>query len=164
MPAYPPEAVGTGRTSLCKKKLRCWSLFWSRPGKARCWWSVRSNRTLRRLWGAASRCRRSMLYCIATTGANSLPTSVPPKVTPRRRRSEKKLPKKLQEIGQDWGGTPIRLMFQSEARFDRLNDVRRCWAPTPHRPVCIAMLTHECWVNRKSCQTMPVHFEHESHY
>lgn len=34
-------------------------------------------------------------------------------------------------------------MFQDEARFGRINDVRRCWAPKPHRPVCIAMLTHE---------------------
>lgn len=34
-------------------------------------------------------------------------------------------------------------MFQDEARFGRINDVRRCWAPKPQRPVCIAMLTHE---------------------
>jgi transposase len=35
------------------------------------------------------------------------------------------------------------LMFQDEARFGRINDVRRCWAPHPLRPVCQAMLTHE---------------------
>jgi len=34
-------------------------------------------------------------------------------------------------------------MFQDEARFGRINDVRRCWAPRPMRPVCKAMLTHE---------------------
>lgn len=34
-------------------------------------------------------------------------------------------------------------MFQDEARFGRINDVRRCWAPRPLRPVCQAMLTHE---------------------
>jgi len=34
-------------------------------------------------------------------------------------------------------------MFQDEARFGRINDVRRCWAPKPLRPVCQAMLTHE---------------------
>lgn len=34
-------------------------------------------------------------------------------------------------------------MFQDEARFGRINDVRRCWAPKPVRPVCQAMLTHE---------------------
>lgn len=34
-------------------------------------------------------------------------------------------------------------MFQDEARFGRINDVRRCWAPKPLRPVCPAMLTHE---------------------
>ena len=34
-------------------------------------------------------------------------------------------------------------MFQDEARFGRINDVRRCWAPKPVRPLCRAMLTHE---------------------
>ena len=34
-------------------------------------------------------------------------------------------------------------MFQDEARFGRISDVRRCWAPKPIRPVCQAMLTHE---------------------
>ena len=56
---------------------------------------------------------------------------------------EKKLPETLQELCQDWVGSPIRLMFQDEARFGRISDVRQCWAPKPHRPMCIAMLTHE---------------------
>lgn len=34
-------------------------------------------------------------------------------------------------------------MFQDEARFGRISDVRRCWAPYPMRPLCQAMLTHE---------------------
>jgi len=34
-------------------------------------------------------------------------------------------------------------MFQDEARFGRISDVRRCWAPKPVRPLCQAMLTHE---------------------
>lgn len=34
-------------------------------------------------------------------------------------------------------------MFQDEARFGRINDVRHCWAPRPMRPLCKAMLTHE---------------------
>jgi len=34
-------------------------------------------------------------------------------------------------------------MFQDEARFGRISDVRRCWAPRPIRPLCQAMLTHE---------------------
>ena len=38
---------------------------------------------------------------------------------------------------------PIRLMFQDEARFGRINDVRRAWAPKPMRPLCQAMITHE---------------------
>lgn len=38
---------------------------------------------------------------------------------------------------------PIRLMFQDEARFGRINDIRRAWAPKPMRPMCKAMITHE---------------------
>lgn len=34
-------------------------------------------------------------------------------------------------------------MFQDEARFGRINDVRCCWAPKPLRPLCKAMLAHE---------------------
>jgi transposase len=34
-------------------------------------------------------------------------------------------------------------MFQDEARFGRISDVRRCWAPKPVRPLCKKMLTHE---------------------
>lgn len=34
-------------------------------------------------------------------------------------------------------------MFQDEARFGRIADIRRCWAPKPMRPLCQAMLTHD---------------------
>jgi transposase-like protein len=30
---------------------------------------------------------------------------------------------------------PVRVMFQDEARFGRLSDPRRCWAPLPVRPL-----------------------------
>lgn len=30
---------------------------------------------------------------------------------------------------------PLRVMFQDEARFGRLSDPRRCWAPAPLRPL-----------------------------
>ena|GEM_PF-1324350 len=57
---------------------------------------------------------------------------------------EKNLPEKLAKIRQVWAkNEPIRLMFQDEARFGRINDVRRCWAPKPVRPLSQAMLTHE---------------------
>ncbi len=57
---------------------------------------------------------------------------------------EKKLPERLAEVRALWAGQgPIKLMFQDEARFGRINDVRRCWAPRPARPLCQAMLTHE---------------------
>jgi transposase len=57
---------------------------------------------------------------------------------------EKKLPEILSEVIQGWaGGKPVKLMFQDEARFGRISDIRRCWAPYPMRPMCQAMLTHE---------------------
>jgi transposase len=57
---------------------------------------------------------------------------------------EKKLPERLAQARALWPDQgPIKLMFQDEARFGRINDVRRCWAPRPMRPLCQAMLTHE---------------------
>ena len=32
-------------------------------------------------------------------------------------------------------GTRLRLLFQDEARFGRISDQRRCWAPWPLRPI-----------------------------
>ena len=43
-------------------------------------------------------------------------------------------------------------MFQDEARVGRINDVRRCWAPRPMRPLCQAMLTHEYTFAYASCE------------
>ena len=43
-------------------------------------------------------------------------------------------------------------MFQDEARVKRINDVRRCWAPRPIRPLCQAMLTHEYTYAYASCE------------
>ena len=56
---------------------------------------------------------------------------------------EKKLPEALAALSADAAASPVKLMFQDEARFGRISDVRRCWAPFPVRPLCQAMLTHE---------------------
>ena len=57
---------------------------------------------------------------------------------------EKKLPETLAGLIAGWAGwSPVKLMFQDEARFGRISDVRRCWAPFPMRPLCRSMLTHE---------------------
>lgn len=37
----------------------------------------------------------------------------------------------------------IRIMFQDEARFSRISDPRRCWAPYPARPVVHAAIVQE---------------------
>lgn len=59
-------------------------------------------------------------------------------------RSGEKLPQTLADIRKGWAqGQVIKLMFQDEARFGRISDVRRCWAPKSLRPICQTMLTHE---------------------
>ena len=50
---------------------------------------------------------------------------------------EKKLPQILADILDAEPVKPnrVRLMFQDEARFGRMVRIKRCWAPTPLRPV-----------------------------
>jgi hypothetical protein len=50
---------------------------------------------------------------------------------------EKKLPEALAALlkPEEVLGRHVRLMFQDEARFGRMVRIRRCWAPTPARPV-----------------------------
>jgi transposase-like protein len=38
---------------------------------------------------------------------------------------------------------PLRVVFQDEARFGRLSDPRRCWAPAPLRPLVPVALVRE---------------------
>lgn len=55
---------------------------------------------------------------------------------PPPRRSLKKLPQIVEQevMRQASVGRQVRLMFQDEARFGRINDPRRCWAPKGFRP------------------------------
>ena len=67
-----------------------------------------------------------------------------PQSDPVAQEEWKKIPEILTQIRKDWAqDQPIKLMFQDEARFGRISDVRRCWAPKPIRPLCQGMLTHE---------------------
>lgn len=57
---------------------------------------------------------------------------------------EKKLPELLTLIDHQWPGEePLRVMFQDEARFGLISDIRRCWCPRPTRPVVIGMVSQE---------------------
>jgi transposase len=57
---------------------------------------------------------------------------------------EKKLPEKIDAITQSFDvQQPIRLMFQDEARFGRISDVRYCWQKRPFRPVVSGMITQQ---------------------
>ena len=77
-------------------------------------------------------------------GANWRRISGTRKAIRLRRRTGKKLPEVLAAFDRQWPEEgPIRLMFQDEARFGRIADVRRCGCPKPLRPVCRAMVTQE---------------------
>lgn len=57
---------------------------------------------------------------------------------------EKKLSERLAEAVAAFAVTrPLRLMFQDEARFGRISDVRHCWDKKPHRPLVRAMVTQQ---------------------
>ena len=57
---------------------------------------------------------------------------------------EKKLPERLaEEVSAFAVSRPLRLMFQDEARFGRISDVRHCWDRKPHRPMVRAMVTQQ---------------------
>ena len=66
------------------------------------------------------------------------------KPTRRRARRGKKHPERLtEEMAAFTVPRPLRLMFQDEARFGRISDVRHCWGKKPHRPMIRAMLTQQ---------------------
>ncbi len=48
-----------------------------------------------------------------------------------------------QSVEQNVLNLPLRVMFQDEARFGRLSDPRRCWAPAPLRPIVPVALVRE---------------------
>jgi DDE superfamily endonuclease len=55
-----------------------------------------------------------------------------------------KLPDRLaEEVAAFALSRPLRRMFQDEARFGRISDVRHCWDKKPHRPMVRAMVTQQ---------------------
>jgi hypothetical protein len=40
-------------------------------------------------------------------------------------------------------GLPVYLMFQDEARFGRMSNPKKCWAPAPYRPKVLQALVRE---------------------
>lgn len=57
---------------------------------------------------------------------------------------EKNFPSGWQkEIAAFANARPLRFMFQDEARFGRISDVRHCWDKKPGRPMVRAMVTQQ---------------------
>jgi len=62
----------------------------------------------------------------------------------RRKKLLKNFPQAVAEaVIDNVADLPVRVMFQDEARFGRLSDPRRCWAPAPLRPVVPVALIRE---------------------
>jgi transposase len=75
-----------------------------------------------------------------------LPDTRHPKADPELQEEFKKqtLKKILGKIlKQNKNKRPLYLMFQDEARFGRLSDPRRCWAPAPYRPKVLLSLVRQ---------------------
>jgi hypothetical protein len=54
----------------------------------------------------------------------------------RHRRTGKKTSGHLKKLREEWvTEPPYRFMFQDEARFGRISDIRRCWHPEPSMPL-----------------------------
>src|ERR1035438_9709981 len=124
------------------KRLIFWHLSSRKPKLAAYWLLARLRMLCRLVWDEVLHWHRCTTSYIATTGANLYQTSIIPNLTQRPKRPLKKLPEMLSEINREWlGEGPIRLMFQNEARFGRISDVRRSWCPRPYRPMCQAMVT-----------------------
>src|SRR3954447_8270057 len=88
---------------------------------------------------APSIIRLCTALCTGKAGANSLPVRNILSPTRKPVRHLKKLPKLVQEQVSEQAalasqGLPVRVMFQDEARFGRISDPRRCWAPPGVRP------------------------------
>ena len=90
---------------------------------------------MKRFWVARFPSRLFIECWHVMAGAKSFPDPVIPSPMPLSRRLLKKLPEIVdQEVASQAPERPIRLMFQDEARFGRINDPRRCWAPKGCRP------------------------------
>ncbi len=62
----------------------------------------------------------------------------------RHKRNLKKIPETMaQAVEQNRLNLPLRVVIQDEARFGRLSDPRRCWAPVPLRPLVRVALVRE---------------------
>src|SRR3954451_1195036 len=86
--------------------------------------------------------------CTGKVGANSRPVRNTPKPTRKPARHLKNLPEFVQEqviaqAARADQGLPVRVMFQDEARFGRISNPRRCWAPPGVRPEVSAQVVRE---------------------
>ena len=72
--------------------------------------------------------------------AQLAPDKKQPQSDPVAQKDSKKTHRTLAEIRQDW---PKAKRSNLYFRTRPINDMRRCWAPKPVRPLCQAMLTHE---------------------
>src|SRR4051812_7098948 len=96
-------------------------------------------------WAVRFITRSFTVRCLAKGGARSCHGPVIRKGPSRPGGIQKKLPETIQDQVKQSAesGLPVRVMFEDEARFGRISDPRRCWAPPGVRPEVSTQLIRE---------------------
>src|SRR3954453_19882819 len=145
--ASPLAGVGM-LISRPKKRGLCSRRFWNRPKPEVCWWWLPSKRRIRKPSCVPFIPRWCTARSIAKGGARSYRAPGTRRPAKKSARRSKKLPQIVQEQiaaqADSPGQTlPVRLMFEDEARFGRISDPRRCWAPAGMRPEVEVQMVRE---------------------
>ena len=137
-------AADIERTFLLKKRMACWPRFWRGDSRGRhC--CVRDKESLRTRVGEIG----PQIYCV--------PDACPPQLAqdcsrPRHPKADIEAQEAFknfttltrEEVAKiATGNSSIRIMFQDEARFGRINIPRLCWAPMGVRPVVGSQVVRE---------------------
>jgi hypothetical protein len=101
-----------------------------------------------RKWAARSIIRWFTGRCTDRDGARSCRAQNIPRRAKRLAKRLKKLPDLVQEqiatqAAPSDAGRPVRVLWEDEARFGRIRDPRRCWAPAGVRPEVHTQIVRE---------------------
>ena len=129
-----------------KKRMACWPRFWQRRQQGGRHCCVRDKESLRTRVGEIG----PQIYCVPDACPPQLAQDCSPATTPPRRTLRpKRLLKNFTTLTREevakiaTGNSSIRIMFQDEARFGRINIPRLCWAPMGVRPVVGSQVVRE---------------------
>jgi hypothetical protein len=130
--------------SHAKRNRSCGLPFWQKRSQGRSSSLLRCSRPRRQDWVTPSITRWSIAPGLGRASGKSSPGPSTRRRMPPSRKNLKKLPDIRQDAVKQAGAhRPGRLMFEDEARFGRLREPRRCWAPKGIRPTVPAQIVRE---------------------